>query len=75
MMILALLSCACYAQELTSNLPIVIINTISEPINDEPGVVVNFKIINNAAGPNRCAQHGRQSDAIYIGSVFLDGTV
>ncbi|SEI54444.1 Por secretion system C-terminal sorting domain-containing protein [Dyadobacter sp. SG02] len=52
-MLWVVLSCACYAQEFTSNLPIVIINTIGEPINDEPGVVVNFAIINNAGNVNR----------------------
>jgi FlaG/FlaF family flagellin (archaellin) len=51
-MVLVVLSCACFAQEFTSNLPIVIINTISEPINDEPGVVVNFAIINNVGNVN-----------------------
>ena len=38
--------------QLTSNLPIVIINTLGSPINDEPGVVVDFKIINNVNGTN-----------------------
>jgi len=52
-MLWIVLSCACYAQEFTSNLPIVIINTLGEPINDEPGVVVNFAIINNAGSVNR----------------------
>ena len=49
--LLAFAYCQVFSQ-ITSNLPIVIINTLGEPINDEPGVVVDFKIINNASGIN-----------------------
>jgi hypothetical protein len=38
--------------QITSDLPIVIINTLGEAINDEPGVIVDFKIINNPSGVN-----------------------
>lgn len=36
----------------TSNLPIVIITTNGQTINDEPGIIVDLKIINNASGTN-----------------------
>lgn len=42
-----------FAQTLTtSNLPIVIINTNGQTINDEPGIIVDLKIINNSSGIN-----------------------
>lgn len=36
----------------TSNLPIVIINTNGQTVTDEPGIIVDIKIINNASGTN-----------------------
>lgn len=39
----------------TSNLPIVIINTNGQTINDEPGIIVDIKIINNSSGVNNVA--------------------
>jgi len=47
------LSTVLYAQTLTStNLPIILINTQGQTINDEPGIIGDLKIINNPSGIN-----------------------
>ena len=43
-----------YAQTLTtSNLPIILINTEGQTINDEPGIVCSMSIVNNASSSNQ----------------------
>ncbi|MGF7217167.1 putative repeat protein (TIGR01451 family) [Spirosoma lacussanchae] len=51
--LLCLLGLQSNAQTLTtSNLPIIIIDTEGQTINDEPGIVTSLSIINNASGIN-----------------------
>ena len=55
-LVLSVILCAIsisYSQTLTtSNLPLILINTQGQQINNEPGIICTFKIINNAGGSN-----------------------
>jgi hypothetical protein len=46
----------------TTNLPIIIINTNGQQITDEPGIITDIKIINNASGINTITDSPNEHD-------------